>query len=295
MTHDTPTWLDRDLYPFAPYTFETEHGKMCYVDEGTGPPVVLVHGTPTWSFLWRGLIRALASTHRVIAPDHLGFGLSDKPPGAPYRPKDHATRLTALIEHLGLQDVTLVVHDFGGPIGLSYAIQHPENVRALVLYNTWLWSRADDPAMVRASHLLGGSLGKFLYTRFNLSPRVLLPTLFAERSKLTRAVHRHYLRPFPDVHNRYAPAVLAHELTGSSAWFEGLWNRRAVLADKPALLVWGEKDRAFGKQDLRQWQEALPKAETVLYAEAGHFVQEEVPDSSAHVASFVREVPDGAP
>ena len=246
-------------------------------------------------FLWRGLVRALASTHRVIAPDHLGFGLSDKPPGAPYRPEDHAARLTALIDHLGLRDTTLVVHDFGGPIGLSYATERPENVRALVLYNTWLWSRADDSATVRASHLLGGSLGRFFYTRFNLSPRVLLPALFAERSKLTRAVHRHYLRPFPDVHSRYAPAVLARELTGSSAWFEGLWNRRAVLADKPALLVWGEKDRAFGKQDLRQWQEALPKAETVLYPEAGHFLQEEMPDSATRVASFVRKLYGEAP
>ena len=287
MTHNIPTWLDRDLYPFAPHTFETEHGKMRYVDEGDGLPVVLVHGTPTWSFLWRELIRALAKTHRVIAPDHLGFGLSDKLPGVPYRPEDHAARLEALIKHLDLRDIALVVHDFGGPIGLSYATQHPENVRALVLYNTWLWSRADDPATVRASRLLGGSLGRFLYTRFNLSPRVLLPALFAERSKLTRTVHHHYLRPFPDARSRYALAVLARELIGSSAWFDNLWSRQAVLADKPALLVWGEKDRAFGAQDLRRWQENLPGAETALYPEAGHFVQEEVPDSTARVG-FVR-------
>ncbi len=290
MTHNIPTWLDRDLYPFAPHTFETEYGKMRYVDEGNGPPIVLVHGTPTWSFLWRGLIRTLAKTHRVVAPDHLGFGLSDKPPGAPYRPEDQATRLEALIKHLGLRDIVLVVHDFGGPIGLSYATEHSANVRALVLYNTWLWSQADDPAAVRASRLLGGSLGRFLYTRFNLSPRVLLPTLFADRLKLTRAVHRHYLCPFPNARSRYAPAVLAHELIGSSMWFDNLWNRRAVLADKPALLVWGEKDRAFGLQDLQRWQEALPRAETALYPEAGHFVQEEVPSSAARVASFVRKL-----
>lgn len=288
MTHNTPIWLDRDLYPFTPNTFKTEHGQMHYVDEGDGPPVVLVHGTPTWSFLWRSLIRALAKTHRVVAPDHLGFGLSDKPPGAPYRPEDHAARLTALLEHLGLRDVTLVVHDFGGPLGLSYAIQHAANVRALVLYNTWLWSRADDPAMVRASRLLGGSFGRFLYTRFNLSPRVLLPALFAERSKLTRAVHHHYLRPFPNVHSRRAPAALARELIGSSAWFDQLWKGRDALAEKPALLVWGEKDSAFGMRDLQRWQEALPKAVTVRYPGAGHFVQEEAPDSAACVVSFVR-------
>ena len=295
MTHNTPAWLDRDLYPFIPRTFKTEHGRIHYVDEGDGPPVVLVHGTPTWSFLWRRLIRELAGTHRVVAPDHLGFGLSDKPPGAPYRPEDHAARLAALIEHLGLRDVTLVVHDFGGPIGLSYAAQRPENVHALVLYNTWLWSKADDPATVRASRLLGGSFGRFLYTRFNLSPRVLLPTLFADRSKLTRTVHRYYLRPFPNVRSRHALAVLARELISSSTWFEGLWNRRNALAEKPALLMWGERDSAFGMRDLQRWQEALPKAETALYPEAGHFVQEEEPNSAARVVSFMSGLHGGLP
>lgn len=283
-----PNWLDKNLYPFVPQTFKTECGQIRYVDEGAGPPVLLVHGTPTWSFLWRGLIQALAKTHRVIAPDHLGFGLSDKPPQAPYRIADHAARLEALIHHLDLRDLTLIVHDFGGPIGLPYALRHAENVRALVLYNTWFWSRADDPMAVRTSQLLGGPLGHFLYTRFNLSPRALVPALFANRAKFTRAIHRHYLRPFPNVRSRHAPAALASELVGPSVGLEGLWRLRTAVADKPVLLVWGEKDRAFGLQDLQRWQKALPNAETAAFPEAGHFVQEEAPDSAARVAAFVR-------
>ena len=287
MTDATHDWLDRTAYPFTSHVFETAHGRMHYVDEGEGPPVVLVHGTPTWSFLWRGLIRRLSQTHRVVAPDHLGFGLSDKPPGAPYRPEDHAARLAALIDGLGLRDVALVVHDFGGPIGLSYAVEAPENVRALVLYNTWLWSRAEDPATARASRLLGGRLGRLLYTRLNLSPRVLLPALYGDRSALTPEVHRHYLRPFPDAASRHAPAVLARELIASGDWYDELWDRRRALADKPALLVWGGRDRAFGDPDLQRFQEALPTSETVAYPEAGHFVQEEEPGSAAEVAAFL--------
>src|SRR5258708_1321299 len=113
-----PDWLDRTLYPFTPRRFESVDGVMRYVDEGRGSPTVLVHGTPSWSFEWRGRVIGLRASHRVLAPDHLGFGLSDKPAGAPYRPEDHARRLLAWFDQLDLRDVTLVVHDFGGPIGL---------------------------------------------------------------------------------------------------------------------------------------------------------------------------------
>lgn len=286
-SHTAPPWLDRSEYPFAPHHVETADGRIHYVDEGEGPPVVLVHGTPTWSFLWRRLIADLSETHRVVAPDHLGFGLSDKPPSAPYGPEAHARRLAALVDGLGLRDVALVVHDFGGPIGLSYALERPENVRALTLFNTWMWSRADDPATVRAGKLFGGALGRLLYTRLNLSPRFLLPAAYGDRVKLTPEVHRHYLRPFPDAASRLAPWTLARELIGSSAWYDALWARRAALADKPTLIVWGEKDPAFGAADLDRWRGALPGAEVHVFPEAGHFVQDEEPDALAIVTAFL--------
>lgn len=289
MTHHTltPSWLDRGMYPFTPHFFETAWGKMHYLDEGEGPPVVLVHGTPTWSFLWRQLIAALSHSHRVIAVDHLGFGLSDKPADAPYRPEDHARRLGALLDSLALQDITLIVHDFGGPIGLSYAICEPDKVRALVLFNTWMWSRMDDAATVRASRLLGGRLGRFLYTRLNLSPRVLLPMLYGERSHLTPDIHRHYLSPFPDAKSRMALWTLAGELIGSSPWYDTLWAKRQLLAEKPTLMLWGEKDAAFGMADLRRWREVLLHAEVHTFVRAGHFVPEEEPSAAERVAGFL--------
>lgn len=280
--------VDPTLYPFRGRHLETPEGRIHYLDEGSGPPVVLVHGTPTWSFLYRDLIRRLSASHRVVAIDHLGFGLSDKPREAGYRPADHARRLAALIESLGLDGITLVVHDYGGPIGLSYAIDHPQRVARLVLLNTWMWSQAGDPATERASRIMGGPIGRFLYLRLNFSPKVLLRAVFADRSKLTPAVHRHYTGVFPSPGERTAPWILARELIGSSAWYDALWSRRDRIADKPALIVWGMRDPAFGAAALQRWEEALPRARTVRLAGVGHFVTEEAPDEVArHVEEFL--------
>ena len=287
-TTPLPDWLDRDAYPFDPHTFDSADGRMRYLDEGDGPAVLLVHGTPTWSFLWRRLVPQLSRTHRVIVPDHLGFGLSDKPPDAPYRPQDHARRLAALVDALGLDDFALVVHDFGGPIGLPLALDRPESVRALGLHNTWLWSLADDPQTARASRFLGGPVGRLLYTRFNVSPRVLLPALFADRRRLDAVVHRSYLQPFPDAASRMAPWALAGALVGEGAWYEEQWGRVGRLAGTPALLAWGERDPAFGAEALARWRRALPDATVEAFPEAGHFVQEEAPAWAGRVADFLR-------
>jgi haloalkane dehalogenase len=292
-----PAWVDRAAYPFHAHYFDTADGRLHYADEGEGPPVVLVHGTPTWSFLYRQLIpRLVTAGHRVIAPDHLGFGLSDHPAGAGYRPEDHARRLAALVDALGLQDLTLVVHDFGGPVGLAYALERPERVAGLVVLNTWLWPLDDDPRIVRASRVAGGPLGRFLYTRLNASPRWLIPAAFADRRRLTPAIHRQYLAPFPDAASRLPLWALARALLGSSAWYAGLWERRARLARTPALLVWGMKDPAFGPAYLARWREALPGATVAELPDAGHFVPEEAADDLAsHVTAFLRRTtPDAA-
>ena len=123
-----PSWLFRKEYPFTNHTFDHADGRMHYVDEGTGPVILFVHGTPDWSFGFRHLIKAFAPKYRCIAPDHLGFGLSDKPQGANYTVAAHARRLQDFIDHLGLKDMTLVITDFGGGIGLQHALEHPSNV-----------------------------------------------------------------------------------------------------------------------------------------------------------------------
>lgn len=286
----TPGWLDRTLYPFESRYLDTGEGRIHYVDEGQGDVILMVHGTPTWSFLYRDLIRRLSATHRVVAPDHLGFGLSDKPEGAAYRPADHARRLALLIDRLELRDFTLVVHDFGGPIGLSYALDHPDRVARLVLFNTWLWSIAGEPAKARVARIMGGPLGRFLYRRLNFSPRVLVKSAYGDRSRLTPVVHRHYTAPFPTPATRQAPWVLAREMLGSSDWYESLWRRLDRLAGKPTLIVWGMKDPAFPPSDLARWEEALPGARVVRLDDVGHFVPDEAPDAAAReIEAFIAE------
>jgi haloalkane dehalogenase len=295
-----PAWVDRAAYPFRPRAFDTGEGRLSYVDEGEGPPVVLVHGTPTWSFLYRALIpRLVAAGHRVVAPDQLGFGLSDKPSGAGYRPEDHARRLAALLDALAagdpaFRDLTLVVHDLGGPVGLSYAIEHPARVARLVVCNTWLWPLAGDPRIARGARLAAGPVGRLLYTRVNAELRWLVPAVYARRERLTPAVHGQYLAPFPDAASRLSLLEAARGLLGGSAWYDHLWQGRARLRGRPALLLWGTRDPFFGPAYLARWQAALPEAEVAELPDAGHFVQEEAAaEVAAHVVAFLARTAPG--
>ena len=168
---------------------------MHYVDEGSGDAIVFVHGTPTWSFVWRQQIKSLSRNYRCIAPDHLGFGLSDKPANFPYTPAAHADNLEALIEHLQLRNITLVVHDFGGPIGLRYALRHPANVKNLMVLNSWMWSLEEEKQINKISRFMSGSIGRFLYLQLNFSARMLLPRGYHERKNIPKDIHTHYLKP----------------------------------------------------------------------------------------------------
>jgi haloalkane dehalogenase len=273
-----PAWLDRTAYPFRSRWLELGGGaRMHYVDEGSGETLLFVHGTPTWSFEWRHLIRGLAPHYRCVAPDQLGFGLSDRPRDGLYTPEWHAANLADFVDRLGLERFTLVVHDYGGPIGLPLAVDAPRRIRSLVVLDSWMWSLAGDAGMVRAARIVGGALGRFLYRRANFSLRVIMPSAWGDRSRLTPAIHRQYLAPFPDAWSRGAVLwPLAHALLGSDAHYHGLWRRRSSLAGIPALVVWGMKDPAFRPHLLDRWREVLPGA-AVVQLPVGHWPQEEAP------------------
>ena len=291
MTTET-TWIDRDAYPFRSRWLELPDGKLHYIDEGDArdsEPILFVHGTPTWSFEYRHLVRALRAGHRCIAVDHLGFGLSDRPAGASYTPEAHAQRLRAFVDALGLRRFTLVVHDFGGPIALPLALDDPTRVARLVVLNSWMWSFADDAEMTRRARFASGALGRFLYRRLNASLRLIAPSAYGDRRKLTKAIHRQYLAPFPDADGRERVLwALARALLGSSAFYDRLWQQRRRLAGVPTMIVWGMKDTAFRPHLLERWRRALPHAEVVELADAGHWPHEEAPDAViAALAPFV--------
>ena len=288
-----PSWIDQELYPFQDRWIELPaEGLIHYVDEG--PPegtlsagtIVFVHGTPTWSFEWRELIRELRSSYRCVALDHLGFGLSERPMTAEYTPEAHARRFQAWLEILALRDFTLVVHDFGGPIGLPVALDDPARVRALVVLNTFMWDTRTDPHLSRGGRLMGGRLGLFLYRHFNASLKLITPSAYADRKKLTPRLHGHYLAPFVGIDSRERVLwALAHALLGSADFYASLWEKRAALAGLPALIVWGTEDPAFHLPHLARWREALPQA-AVVELPVGHWPQEEAPQE---VVRAVRE------
>ena len=275
----TPAWLDRAAYPFAPHWADLTFGRLHYVDEGDGDTLLLVHGTPTWSFEFRHLIKALSRQYRCVAPDHLGFGLSDRPHDATYTPEAHAARLEAFVAHLGLDRVTLIVHDYGGPIGLPLALADHSRVARLVLVNTWMWPFDDDPDMLRKARLAGGPVGRLLYNYANASLRLIMPSAYGDRSTLTPAIHRQYLEVFRDRRARVAVLhALARALLQSRAFYADLYARIDRLRDLPALIIWGMKDTAFVPSQLMRWETHLPQAEVRRLPFAGHWPHEEAPD-----------------
>lgn len=282
-----PTWLDRAAYPFHNKWMPLHVGSIHYVDEGRGDPVLFSHGTPTWSFEWRYLIRALSAAHRCIAPDHLGFGLSDRPRDVSYTPEAHADRFAQFVAALELDSFTLVVHDYGGPIALPIALDD-HRVRRLVIVNTWMWRLDDDPDIRRAARIAGGRVGKWLYRWANLSLRVIMPSAYADRRKLTPEIHAQYLAPFRDRWSRGAVLwPLAHAILGSTAYYDSLWQKRDRARDIPTLIVWGAGDPAFRIRHLVRWRTLIPGAR-VIELLAGHWPHEEAPDAvTAAVSDFL--------
>lgn len=277
-----PSWLDTAEYPFTHHQIDLPDGRMHYVDEGAGEPVLFVHGTPSWSFEFRTLIKALAPARRVIVPDHLGFGLSSRPRQFPYTPEAHARVLHTFVERLGLQRFTLVVHDFGGPIGLPLALNGQFEIPKLILMNTWMWPIDDDARLARGAKLLGGGLGRFLYKYANASLRLIMPSAYGDRAKLTASIHRQYLEPFRSRDDRVLVLhALARSLLASREFYADLWRRSSALEAIPTLIVWGLKDSAFGPPVLARWQKRLPHARVVALPDAGHWPHEEAPDEVA--------------
>ena len=255
---------------------------MHYVDEGAGAPIVFLHGNPSWSFEFRGLVADLRDRFRCVAPDHLGFGLSARPGrGEEHHPAAHAENFIALMHHLGLDDVTLFLADWGGPIGLEFARRHPERVARLVIVNTWAWPVDNDLHFVAFSRLMGGLLGRFLITRRNLFVNRVMPAAVGDRSCLTAEVMDHYRQALPTPAARAACAALPRYIVSASDWLRAIWDEREKFAAKPALLLWGHRDIAFRRKELDTWRAALHAYELHEFPDRGHFLAEETPGEIA--------------
>lgn len=270
----TPNWLDTSLYPFKSNYIQVHSGYMHYIDEGYGDTILYVHGTPTWSFLYRDIILSLSKKFRCIAIDHIGFGLSEKPEGFDGTPQSHAKNLSVFIKKMNLNDITIVVHDFGGPIGLGAAIELDDRIKKIVLFNTWLWETKNQPEVQKIHKLISSRLGRFLYLKMNFSTKVLLKKGFKNKKMLSRKIHQHYVRPFPDQASRKSLWSIGKSLYDSSDWFQNQWGQLEILTSKPWTILWGTEDTFITTEYLNKWKERIPQAHITTY-NCGHFVQEE--------------------
>ena len=293
----------RRLFPFEGRFLDRSGLRYHYLDEGRGRPVVMVHGNPTWSFYYRDLVKALRRDHRVIVPDHIGCGPSDKPGDDryAYRLENRVDDLEALLEHLGIRDdVTLVVHDWGGAIGLAWAARHPKRVSRLVILNTSAFPLPEGKRMpwqltlVRDWRISGWAVR-------GLNAFALMASYVACRRGMSSAVRRGYLWPYDSWENRIAILRFVQDIPlGPGDPSYGLLLRiHAGLAhfrEAPVLICWGERDFVFDDAFLEQWMRELPKAELRRFPEAGHYVLEDAPDEIAQaVRDFLERTPHSEP
>jgi pimeloyl-ACP methyl ester carboxylesterase len=284
-----PKWLNTSEYPFQSYYYAVGEHQLHYIDEGVGDTILFVHGTPSWSFDFRNVIKKLRPKYRCIALDHMGFGLSDKPEKYFYTLQSHIQNLEALVKHLQLRDITLVVHDFGGPIGLAFAEQHPDLIKRIVVLNSWLWSIEEEPEFKKMRRILKSPLLPFLYRYFNFSARFLLPASFGEH-KPDKAILRHFTSPFANKSQRNGTVGFAHSLLNDQPFFEKLWQEKKSISEKPALFIWGMKDAFVGEKYLNKFITGFSNSQCLKIASAGHFPQEEAPNE---VAESIRNFMQG--
>lgn len=281
-----------ELYPFEGAYLDLSGNRLHYLDEGAGEPLVMLHGNPTWSFYYRNLVKAFRAEYRTIVPDHIGCGKSDKPQidAYPYTLAQRVKDLERLLDHLGVGDnITLIVHDWGGMIGMAYATLHPEKIKRLVILNTGAFHLPESKPfpwslwfcrmpllgslLVRGANAFSGAAVRWCATRKPLAPDV-----------------RHgYLAPYDSWRNRVAVLRFVHDIPlrrGDQGYElvsrvqENIQQFRKV----PTLICWGEKDFVFDRHFLDQWTGFLPEAVVHHFPDSGHYVLE---DSGVEIQELV--------
>jgi haloalkane dehalogenase len=268
------------LFPFQSRWSQIDGIRVHYLDEGAGRPLLMCHGNPTWSFLYRKLIGRLQGQFRCVAMDYPGFGLSDRPEGYGYTPAEHAGIVGRLVDQLGLDGFIVMGQDWGGPIGMSVAAQRAERVAGLVFMNTWFW-RTDRLAMRLFSRVMSSRPLQRRILERNFFTERLMPRSVAH--PLEAEVMEHYRCAQPTPEARWGVAEFPRQILASAGWLERLASQAPpALGDKPVLLVWGMKDPGFGSRKvIQRWQRAFPSAEVVVLADASHYIQEDAPDQIA--------------
>lgn len=270
---------DPGLFPFVSRWFDGAGPRLHYVDEGRGPAVVMFHGNPTWSFLYRKVIVALRNRFRCVAMDYPGFGLSERPAGYGYTAAEHAQVVGKLVDHLGLNDFIVVGQDWGGPIGMSVAVERAERVFGMVFANTWYWPAQG--SLTVFSVVMSTPPLQWLILQRNFFVNVIMPRSVAR--KLDPAVFATYQKAQPSPEARRGVAEFPRQIRRARPMLSRLAeDAPRALRGKPMELVWAMKDPAFGHENvIQRWLRDFPDAHVTRISDANHYLQEDSPEAVA--------------
>ena len=269
--------VSAELYPWKHHFLGLNNLNLNYVDEGQGPAMLMVHGNPTWSFYYRHLITAFSGHFRCVVPDHIGCGFSDKPQDYEYTLENHIQNLEKLVAFLDLKDITLVVHDWGGAIGMGFATRHPNLIKRIVILNTAAFASANIPK--RIALCKAGKFGEFLVR--GLNGFAWPATFMTTKRRLPSQVKKAYLAPYDSWDNRVAVSRFVQDIPldeSHRSWktLKTIENQLHVLR-MPKLIIWGGLDFCFDRTFFEHWLKVYPDAEAHWIADAGHYVLEDAP------------------
>ena len=271
----------KDLYPFTSLYFDLNPYKLHYLDEGDGEVLLFLHGNPTWSFYYRSLIQNFQGRYRCVAPDHIGCGFSDKPQDYSYTLTTHIDNLEKLVGFLGLKNITLMVHDWGGAIGMGLAVRKPELIKRLVLFNTASFLSMDIPLRIGLCRM--PLLGTILIRYLNLFVRGVLRFGLKRRKRLTQNIRAGYLAPYDTFESRIAILKFVQDIpmeqgVPSYSVMQYIESNLKQFDGYPILIIWGSEDFCFNVKFLNKWREIFPRAEVREVCNAGHLVVEDASD-----------------
>ncbi|MHA1207301.1 MAG: alpha/beta fold hydrolase [Candidatus Hodarchaeales archaeon] len=275
----------KELYPFKSNWITINGLNYHYLDEGPrkAPALIMVHGNPTWSFYYRKLISEFSDKYRVIVPDHIGCGLSDKPQKYEYTIDQHIENLENLLEHLNIEDpVTMVMHDWGGGIGMGYATRHPIKISKFVIFNTAAFMLSSIPKSIRICR--SNRFGGFLVRRLNIFLQGALRFGTSRRKQFTKAVKAGYLAPYNSWKNRIAIHRFVQEIPleknhPTRDIIDNVESGLSQFKNHPMIIIWGADDFTFSEKDvLPEWKNRFPDAEINIIKDAGHFIVEDAPE-----------------
>lgn len=285
------TYAERSLrlapgsFPFESRFCVSEGANVHYVDEGQGSTLFMIHGNPTWAYLYRHVIRALRPRYRCVAIDLPGFGLSQTPDGFSFRPEDHVAVVTTLVSKLGIENATLVAHDWGGPIGLATAFAQPGRLSRFALGNTWAWPVNGDWHFEWFSRLMGGPFGRFGARHWNLFVNGVMAGAM-RRGALAADAKFAYRAPLRDPERRTGTYVFPAAILGSREFLRGIETKLRGLDGRNFLFLWPDRDIAFRARELDRWRSLLPGASVVHLRNCGHYIFEEAGTECADAIEF---------